>query len=86
MPMMRLLLHLTEESVRRALAIQLIVNKEWVDKNRKSITGCFHSQRALTDLVEEAVLQEFEAISRRGGMLEAMETMYQSGVKMVHVL
>ena len=69
----------TEESVRRALAIQLIVNKEsgWT-KTENPLQGSFIVDE-LTDLVEEAVLQEFEAISRRGGVLGAMETMYQRG-------
>ena len=69
----------TEESVRRALAIQLIVNKEsgWT-KTENPMQGAYIVDE-LTDLVEEAVLQEFEAISRRGGVLGAMETMYQRG-------
>ena len=69
----------TEESVRRALAIQLIVNKEsgWA-KTENPLQGAYLVDE-LTDLVEEAVLQEFEAISRRGGVLGAMETMYQRG-------
>ena len=69
----------TEESVRRALAIQLIVNKEsgWT-KTENPMQGSYIVDE-LTDLVEEAVLQEFEAISRRGGVLGAMETMYQRG-------
>ena len=69
----------TEASVRRALAIQLIVNKEsgWT-KTENPMQGSFIVEE-LTDLVEEAVLQEFEAISRRGGVLGAMETMYQRG-------
>ena len=69
----------TEESVRRALAIQLIVNKEsgWT-KTENPLQGSFIVDE-LTDLVEESVLQEFEAISRRGGVLGAMETMYQRG-------
>ena len=69
----------TEESVRRALAIQLIVNKEsgWA-KTENPLQGAYIVDE-LTDLVEEAVLQEFEAISRRGGVLGAMETMYQRG-------
>ncbi len=69
----------TEESVRRALAIQLIVNKEsgWT-KTENPMQGSFIVEQ-LTDLVEEAVLNEFEAISRRGGVLGAMETMYQRG-------
>jgi methylmalonyl-CoA mutase len=69
----------TEESVRRALAIQMIVNVEsgWT-KTENPMQGSFLVEE-LTDLVEEAVLQEFEAISRRGGVLGAMETMYQRG-------
>ncbi|MBT6972227.1 MAG: hypothetical protein HOA04_03895, partial [Euryarchaeota archaeon] len=69
----------TEESVRRALAIQMIVNVEsgWT-KTENPMQGSFIVEE-LTDLVEEAVLQEFEAISRRGGVLGAMETMYQRG-------
>ena len=69
----------TEESVRRALAIQLIVNKEsgWT-KTENPLQGAFIVDE-LTDLVEAAVLEEFEAISRRGGVLGAMETMYQRG-------
>ncbi len=71
--------HPTEESVRPALAIQLIVNKEsgWT-KTENPMQGAYIVDE-LTDLVEEAVLQEFEAISRRGGVLGAMETMYQRG-------
>jgi isobutyryl-CoA mutase len=69
----------TEESVRRAMAIQLIINKEWgVAKNENPNQGSFVIE-ALTDLVEEAVLKEFEAISSRGGVLGAMETGYQRG-------
>ena len=69
----------TEGSVRRALAIQLIVNKEsgWT-KTENPMQGSFIVEQ-LTDLVEQAVLEEFEAISRRGGVLGAMETMYQRG-------
>jgi isobutyryl-CoA mutase len=67
----------TEESVRRAMAIQLIINKEWgLAKNENPNQGSFVID-ALTDLVEEAVLKEFEAISSRGGVLGAMETGYQ---------
>jgi methylmalonyl-CoA mutase len=67
----------TEESVRRAMAIQLIINKEWgVAKNENPNQGSFIVEE-LTDLVEEAVLKEFEAISSRGGVLGAMETGYQ---------
>jgi methylmalonyl-CoA mutase len=69
----------TEESVRRAMAIQLIINKEWgLAKNENPNQGSFIIE-ALTDLVEEAVLKEFEAISARGGVLGAMETGYQRG-------
>jgi methylmalonyl-CoA mutase len=69
----------TEESVRRAMAIQLIINKEWgLAKNENPNQGSFIVE-ALTDLVEEAVLKEFEAISSRGGVLGAMETGYQRG-------
>jgi methylmalonyl-CoA mutase len=67
----------TEESVRRAMAIQLIINKEWgLGKNENPNQGSFIIDE-LTDLVEEAVLKEFEAISGRGGVLGAMETGYQ---------
>jgi methylmalonyl-CoA mutase len=69
----------TEESVRRAMAIQLIINKEWgLAVNENSNQGSFIIEE-LTDLVEEAVLKEFEAISERGGVLGAMETGYQRG-------
>jgi len=69
----------TEESVRRAMAIQMIINREWgVAKNENPNQGAFVMD-ALTDLVEEAVLKEFEAISSRGGVLGAMETGYQRG-------
>jgi methylmalonyl-CoA mutase len=69
----------TEESVRRALAIQLIINQEWgLAKNENPSQGAFIIDE-LTDLVEEAVLQEFEKISNRGGVLGAMETGYQRG-------
>ncbi|HUK05308.1 MAG TPA: fused isobutyryl-CoA mutase/GTPase IcmF [Burkholderiales bacterium] len=69
----------TEESVRRAMAIQLIINKEWgLAKNENPNQGSFVIEE-LTDLVEEAVLKEFEAISARGGVLGAMETGYQRG-------
>jgi methylmalonyl-CoA mutase len=69
----------TEESVRRAMAIQLVINREWgVAKNENSNQGSFLIEE-LTDLVEEAVLKEFEAISERGGVLGAMETGYQRG-------
>lgn len=67
----------TEESVRRALAIQLIINREFgVAKNENPNQGAYIIDE-LTDLVEEAVLQEFERISERGGVLGAMETGYQ---------
>jgi len=69
----------TEESVRRAMAIQLIINRELgLAKNENPLQGSFIIEE-LTDLVEEAVLQEFEKISERGGVLGAMETMYQRG-------
>ena len=69
----------TEESVRRAMAIQLIINKEWgLAKNENPNQGSFAIDE-LTDLVEEAVLKEFEALSSRGGVLGAMETGYQRG-------
>jgi len=69
----------TEESVRRAMAIQLIINREWgLGKNENPNQGSFIVEE-LTDLVEEAVLKEFEAISERGGVLGAMETGYQRG-------
>lgn len=67
----------TEESVRRAMAIQLIINKELgLAKNENPLQGSFIIEE-LTDLVEEAVLSEFDRISERGGVLGAMETMYQ---------
>ena len=69
----------TDESVRRALAIQLIINKEWgLARNENPNQGSFVIE-ALTDLVEEAVLAEFERLSERGGVLGAMETGYQRG-------
>ncbi len=69
----------TEESVRRAMAIQLIINREWgLAKNENPNQGSFIVDE-LTDLVEEAVLREFEAISERGGVLGAMELGYQRG-------
>ena len=69
----------TEESVRRAMAIQLVINREWgVAKNENPNQGAFVMEE-LTDLVEEAVLKEFEAIASRGGVLGAMETGYQRG-------
>jgi methylmalonyl-CoA mutase len=67
----------TEESVRRAMAIQLIINKELgLTKNENPIQGAFIIEE-LTDLVEDAVLVEFDRITERGGVLGAMETMYQ---------
>lgn len=67
----------TEESVRRAMAIQLIINKELgLAKNENPMQGSFIIEE-LTDLVEEAVLVEFDRITERGGVLGAMETMYQ---------
>lgn len=67
----------TEESVRRAMAIQLIINKELgLTKNENPLQGSFIIEE-LTDLVEEAVLLEFDRITERGGVLGAMETMYQ---------
>ena len=69
----------TEESVRRAMAIQLIINREWgLAMNENPNQGSFIIDE-LTDLVEEAVLREFEAIASRGGVLGAMETGYQRG-------
>ncbi|HQR05090.1 MAG TPA: methylmalonyl-CoA mutase family protein, partial [Rhodocyclaceae bacterium] len=69
----------TEDSVRRAMAIQLIINREWgLSKNENPLQGAFIIDE-LTDLVEEAVLKEFEAIAARGGVLGAMETGYQRG-------
>jgi methylmalonyl-CoA mutase len=69
----------TEESVRRAMAIQLIINREWgLAKNENPNQGSFIIDE-ITDLVEEAVLAEFERISERGGVLGAMETGYQRG-------
>ena len=69
----------TEESVRRAMAIQLIINREWgLAKNENANQGSFVIEE-LTELVEEAVLKEFESISERGGVLGAMELGYQRG-------
>ena len=69
----------TEESVRRAMAIQLIINKELgLAKNENPLQGSFIIEE-LTDLVEEAVMLEFDKITERGGVLGAMETMYQRG-------
>ena len=67
----------TEESVRRALAIQLIINKELgMAKNENPLQGSFIIDQ-LTDLTEEAILKEFDRLTDRGGVLGAMETMYQ---------
>ncbi len=67
----------SRESVRRALAIQLIINREWgLNKNENPLQGSFIAEE-LTDLVEEAVLGEFDKITERGGVLGAMETGYQ---------
>jgi isobutyryl-CoA mutase len=69
----------TDESVRRAVAIQLVINREWgLAQNENPLQGSFVVEE-LTDLVEEAVLAELEAISERGGVLGAMETGYQRG-------
>ncbi|MBD1379694.1 fused isobutyryl-CoA mutase/GTPase IcmF [Metabacillus arenae] len=69
----------TEESVRRAMAIQMIITKEHgLTKNENPLQGSFIIEE-LTDLVEEAVLREFDAINERGGVLGAMETQYQRG-------
>jgi len=69
----------TENSVRRAMAIQMIINKEMgLAKNENPLQGAFIIEE-LTDLVEEAVMQEFERLSNRGGVLGAMETQYQRG-------
>jgi methylmalonyl-CoA mutase len=69
----------TEESVRRAVAIQLIINKELgLAKNQNPLQGSFIIEE-LTDLVEEAVMAEFDRLTERGGVLGAMETMYQRG-------
>ena len=69
----------TDDSVRRAMAIQLVINREWgLAKNENPNQGSFIIDE-LTDLVEEAVLKEFEAIASRGGVLGAMETGYQRG-------
>ncbi|MFD4641809.1 fused isobutyryl-CoA mutase/GTPase IcmF [Lentzea sp. NPDC058436] len=69
----------TESSVRRAMAIQMIINKEWgLSANENPLQGSFVIDE-LTDLVEEAVLMEFDRISERGGVLGAMETGYQRG-------
>jgi methylmalonyl-CoA mutase len=69
----------TEESVRRAMAIQLIISKEYgIFKNQNPLQGSFIME-TLTDMVEEAVLAEFDALNRRGGVLGAMESYYQRG-------
>lgn len=69
----------TEDSVRRAVAIQMIINKELgLAKNENPLQGSFIIE-TLTDLVEEAVMAEFDRITERGGVLGAMETMYQRG-------
>ena len=69
----------TEDSVRRAMAIQLIINKELgLAKNENPMQGSFITEE-LTDLVEEAVMVEFDRITERGGVLGAMESMYQRG-------
>jgi methylmalonyl-CoA mutase len=69
----------SQSSVRRALAIQMIINKEWgLSKNENPLQGSFIIDE-LTDLVEEAVLTEFDRIAERGGVLGAMETGYQRG-------
>jgi isobutyryl-CoA mutase len=69
----------SEESVRRAMAIQLIINREWgLSMNENPLQGSFIVDE-LTDLVEQAVLAEFDRISERGGVLGAMETGYQRG-------
>jgi methylmalonyl-CoA mutase len=69
----------TEESVRRAVAIQLIINNELgLAKNQNPLQGSFIIEE-LTDLVEEAVMMEFDRLTERGGVLGAMETMYQRG-------
>jgi methylmalonyl-CoA mutase len=69
----------TDESVRRAMAIQLVINREWgLAANDNPLQGSFIVEE-LTDLVEEAVLAELERISERGGVLGAMETGYQRG-------
>src|SRR5207249_10797805 len=68
-----------ESSVRRAMAIQLVINREWgLSANENPLQGSFIVDE-LTDLVEEAVLTEFDRITERGGVLGAMETGYQRG-------
>src|SRR5438874_12179066 len=61
------------------MAIQLVINKEWGLRKNENPNQCSFVIEALTDLVEEAVLKEFEAIAERGGVLGAMETGYQRG-------
>src|SRR5207344_3426214 len=69
----------TDESVRRAMAIQLVINREWgLAMNDNPLQGSFVVDE-LTDLVEQAVLAELDRISERGGVLGAMETGYQRG-------
>ena len=69
----------TEESVRRAMAIQMIITKEHgLSKNENPLQGSFIIEE-MTDLVEEAVLQEFDKLNDRGGVLGSMETQYQRG-------
>ena len=77
MLMMRRLLRQLEESVRRAMAIQLIINKELGLAKTKIRFKVLFIIEELTDLVEEAVYAEFDRITERGGVLGAMETMYQ---------
>jgi len=67
----------TEESVRRAMAIQLILNREFGIFRNENVAQGGYLNDVLTDLVEEAVLEEFERLSERGGVLGAMETLYQ---------
>jgi methylmalonyl-CoA mutase len=69
----------TEESVRRALAIQLIINEELGTAKNENINQGSYFLEELTDLVEEAILHEFDRLNRRGGVLGAMENMYQRG-------
>ena len=69
----------TEESVRRALAIQLIINKEMGTAKNENINQGSYFIEEMTDLVEEAILSEFDRITERGGVLGAMENMYQRG-------
>ena len=69
----------TEESVRRALAIQMIINKEMGTAKNENINQGSYFISELTDLVEEAILTEFDRITERGGVLGAMESMYQRG-------